>query len=128
MQGSTGESEMGLKKLMDFTRLGSIVVLFIHFYFYCYSAFNHWELTAAFSDRLLLNLSKTGLFNSVLTSKGFCFLLLLISLIGAKGKKSENIQKKSIIIDLFLGVVLFFSSPLLLSFTGNIIAIALLYI
>ncbi|RYZ30472.1 MAG: conjugal transfer protein TraG [Chitinophagaceae bacterium] len=128
MQGSTGESEMGLKKLMDFTRLGSIVVLFIHVYFYCYSAFEVWELTAAFSDRLLGNLSRTGLFESVFVSKGFSFLLLLISLMGSKGKKSENIQKSSIATYLVLGLTLFFLSPCLLSLSGDVILITVLYI
>lgn len=128
MQGSTGESEMGLKKLIDFTRLGSIVVLFVHVYFYCYGAFESWELTAAFSDRLLVNLSKAGLFKSVHLSKGFSFLLLLISLIGAKGKKSENIQKYSIATYLILGLILFFLSSFLLSLSGDIILITVLYI
>ena len=128
MQGSTGESETGLKKLIDFTRLGSIVVLFIHAYFYCYGAFEVWELTAAFSDRLLLNLSRTGLFKSVYVSKGLSFLLLLISLIGAKGKKSETVRKSTIATYLLYGLVLFFFSPLLLSLRGDLILIATLYI
>jgi len=127
MQGGTGESEMGLKKLMDFTRLGSIVVLLVHFYFYCYGAFEVWELTAAFSDRILENLERTGLFKSVIVTKGLSFLLLLISLIGAKGKKSENIQKSSIATYLILGLTLFFGSPFLLSLKGDIILVAVLY-
>lgn len=128
MQGGTGESEMGLKKLIDFTRTGSVVMLFIHFYFYCYGAFQEWELTAAFSDRLLLNLTRTGLFQSVFISKSFSFLLLLISLIGAKGKKSENIHKLTIATYLLFGLTFFFLSPFLLSLSGDIILIAVLYI
>lgn len=127
MQGNTGESETGLKKLIDFTRLGSIVVLFVHVYFYCYGAFEEWKLTAAFSDRILLNLSRTGLFQSVLYSKVFSFLLLLISLLGAKGKKSENIRKTAIASCFLFGLLFFFVSPYLLSLCGSRDLIAALY-
>ena len=34
----TGESEQGLRKILDMTRLISIVMLGIHFYYYCYAA------------------------------------------------------------------------------------------
>ncbi len=58
----TGENEQGLKKVIDVTRMISIVVLLLHFYFYCYGAFKTWHLTATISDRILQNLSHTGLF------------------------------------------------------------------
>ena len=50
---NTGENEQGLRKITDMTRLMSIVVLALHFYFYCYQAFKEWELTAEIADRLL---------------------------------------------------------------------------
>lgn len=36
---STGENEQGLRKILDMTRLMSIVMLGQHFYYYCYKAF-----------------------------------------------------------------------------------------
>jgi hypothetical protein len=52
----TGENEQGLRKILDMTRLISIVILGIHFYYYCYKAFQSWELTAQVTDRILGNM------------------------------------------------------------------------
>ncbi len=41
----TGENEQGLRKILDLTRMISMAVLLIHFYYYCYGAFQQWELT-----------------------------------------------------------------------------------
>jgi hypothetical protein len=127
MQAGTGENEKGLKQIMDFTRMGSIALLLLHFYFYCYGAFRQWELTTDFGDRLLKNIAQTGLFKTTFHSKALAFLLLLISLIGAKGKKSEKVQKRSIVINLVTGGLLFFFSPILLSLERDAIQVAVLY-
>lgn len=127
MQGGTGENEKGLKQILDFTRMGSLVLLFLHFYFHCYSAFKQWELTTDLGDRLLENIARTGLFRSVQFSKSLSLLLLGISLIGAKGKKSETIQKSSIVWCLAAGSLLFFLSYLLLSLKGDREQIAVVY-
>ena len=57
----TGENEQGLRKILDMTRLISIVVLGIHFYYYCYKAFQLWKLTAPLTDQVLGNIHHTGL-------------------------------------------------------------------
>lgn len=36
---NTGENEQGLRKIIDMTRMISIVILLLHFYNYCYNAF-----------------------------------------------------------------------------------------
>ena len=66
---NTGENDQGLRKILDMTRLISIVLLCLHFYYYCYSAFRAWELTTNLSDRLLFNIERTGLFNNFHSSK-----------------------------------------------------------
>jgi hypothetical protein len=38
----TGENEQALRKILDMTRLISITILLIHFYYYCYSVFEIW--------------------------------------------------------------------------------------
>ena len=86
----TGENEMGLRKILDFTRLGSMVFLLIHFYYSCYGCFKHWELTTELGDRFLVNISRTGLLASPLKSKLLVLALLMISLMGSKGKKDEK--------------------------------------
>ncbi|WP_421943624.1 YWFCY domain-containing protein [Pedobacter sp.] len=43
---NTGEDAQGLRKIVDFTRFISVVILGIHFYSYCYEVFDSWGLTA----------------------------------------------------------------------------------
>jgi hypothetical protein len=38
MSINTGENEQGLRSIIDLTRMISIVLLFLHFYFFCYNA------------------------------------------------------------------------------------------
>ena len=87
MSAGTGENEMGLRKILDFTRLGAIVILLLHFYYYCYGLFDQWGLTIEIGDRFLLNIKNTGLFNSIYSSKLLALALLVISVLCSKGKK-----------------------------------------
>jgi len=87
----TGENEQGLRKILDLTRMISIAILLIHFYYYCYGAFKAWQLRSDITDRLLQNIYKTGLFSSLNKSKLIALAMLIISLIGARGKKEEKI-------------------------------------
>ena len=49
---NTGENEQGLRKILDMTRQISIVILALHFYYYCYRAFESWGLMSILTDRL----------------------------------------------------------------------------
>jgi hypothetical protein len=100
------------------TRMFSILLLLIHFYYYCYKAFDQWQLTHSIGDRLLFNISHTGLFTNFYKSKLIALLLLSISLIGAKGRKSEKAGLKSVIFYIGLGLILFFGSSLVFSLQG----------
>jgi hypothetical protein len=125
---NTGEDAQGLRKIIDLTRLISIAILIIHFYILCYKAFHGWGFTAEFTDRLVSNLSKTGLFTGLLKSKLAALLFLCISLLGAKGKKDEKIQKNSIVAYLLCGLLVYFLSLLVFYLQGSISLIAGLYI
>ena len=46
MAMQTGENEQALRKILDMTRLISIAILVLHFYYYCYTAF---DAVAAYS-------------------------------------------------------------------------------
>lgn len=106
----TGENEQGLRKIIDLTRFASIFILLLHFYYFCYRAFEQWEITSTITDRLMKNISQTGLFNGVYISKLVAVGLLIISLLGAQGKKDEKINKRSIAAYLLIGLLLFFGS------------------
>ena len=111
----TGENEQGLRKILDFTRFASIFILLLHFYYYCYTAFVQWQIKSTITDRLMTNIMHTGLFSSQYTSKFLTFGLLIISMLGAQGKKDEKINWKAVTAYLLIGLLLFFGSKILLS-------------
>ena len=124
----TGENEQGLRKIVDLTRFASIFILLLHFYYYCYIAFEQWEITSTITDRLMKNISNTGLFKNQLTSKFMALGLLVISLFGAQGKKDEKINWRSITAYLLIGLLLYFSSQLYFKLQYDVQTVAIVYI
>ncbi|WP_207428900.1 conjugal transfer protein MobC [Pedobacter sp. SYSU D00535] len=112
----TGENEQGLRKIIDFTRMLSIAILVIHFYLSCYAVFNahgfSWEIT----DRILIALSRMKVFDSILSAKIASLVLLMISLLGARGRKDEKTNIQYLVVSLATGLLLFSISTLVFSF------------
>lgn len=125
---NTGEDIQSLRKIIDLTRLISIVILVIHFYLCCYQVFVHWGLSAELTDKLFGNIARTGLFADTLRPKLASLLLLLISLLGVKGKKDEKIRINSIVAYLITGVLLYFISALCFYMPVSAVLITLAYI
>jgi len=109
---NTGENEQGLRKVLDLTRLISIVLLLLHFYYVGYDAFAQWQLTSKFSDRILANIDKTGLFQPFHKVKLIVLVFLLIGLIGVKGRKDGKVRYKSCLWQLGIGLTLYFASAI----------------
>jgi hypothetical protein len=124
----TGENEQALRKIIDFTRLLSLGILLIHFYLSCYPAFLQLGLTKPIINHVLLPMSKMLVFRSVIYAKTAALFLLLVSLIGSKGKKDEKIRTKTIITYCVTGLLLYFISDLLLTLSYTPYTVALLYI
>ena len=105
----TGENEQGLRKIMDLTRLISLAILLMHFYYHCYDTVKQWGYTVELVDKILASLAKTGLFETIYHSKLVSLGFLIISLIGAQGKKDEKVNATLaslyITIGLFLVVI-----------------------
>jgi hypothetical protein len=74
------------------------------------------------------NISKTGLFDSFHKSKLIALGFLLISLLGAKGRKNEKLSYQTSFCYLGAGLVFYFFSRLLLLLQIKITDLALLYI
>jgi len=106
----TGENEQALRKIMDFTRLLSVIILLIHFYLLFHLVFEQWGYAAPWIDTLLSRISRMAIFQSPLYAKGASLLLLLVSLLGAKGRKNEAIRKGSAITSMLAGLFLYFIS------------------
>ncbi|WP_276484781.1 YWFCY domain-containing protein [Paraflavitalea pollutisoli] len=109
----TGENEHGLKKVTDLTRWIALAILFIHYYYYCYTAFRQWGFTAPLGDQLLAKVATTGLLNGFNYSKTLALLCLLLSLLGVRGRKNEKANHRTGIAYLISGLVVYYASGFL---------------
>lgn len=125
---NTGENAEALRKITDLTRKGSVLLLSLHFYIYCYAAFKSWHLTWPFVEHILLNLAKTGLFHRFYISKAAAFLLLIVSLIGYRGKKDEKLKLATALKYFLSGLLVYILSYLAFKITASVQVLALLYI
>src|ERR1700681_1484891 len=123
----TGENEQGLRKILDLTRAISIIVLFLHFYYFCYPAFREWRFIGPIGDRLLGNIEHTGLFGNFNRSKLIGLAMLSISLIGARGRKNENLKYRTSFIYSIIGLVMYFSSWILFYLNLPVVPGSVLY-
>jgi hypothetical protein len=124
----TGENIQALRKIMDFTRLASILLLVIHFYLFCYGAIHNWGWTAGIINKIINPFSKLAFFKSEWLTKSAALVLLAVSLLGAKGKKEEKINKESVITYLLTGTLIYSLSHLCLSLNYSNQNIAISYI
>jgi hypothetical protein len=125
---STGENESDLRKILDLTRFGSVLLLGLHIYYTCYGAFVSWHLRSGFTDRLFLHIEATGIFKNFHWVKFFCLCLLFIGLLGVQGKKDAELKWKSALIFLLSGAVIFFGSAVVFKWKGSAETIAIVYI
>ena len=111
-----GEDDVrGLAKIMAFMRAVSILLVLIHFYWFCYGFFLERGWTLELINKILDNFQRTAsLFSNTLYSKLFALVLLALSCLGTKGVKNEKITWTKIYSALTIGFVLFFLNiPLL---------------
>ncbi|WP_267291183.1 YWFCY domain-containing protein [Parachryseolinea silvisoli] len=106
----TGENEQALRKIIDMIRMSSMLILGVHFYVYCHQTLAAWGYTMEFFDKIMLNLHGTGIFNSIWNGKLFALGLLVVSLIGAKGKKDEEINARSTVFYIVFGLSLYLTA------------------
>jgi hypothetical protein len=124
----TGENEQALRKIIDFTRFLGILVLILHFYFSCYGAFSKMHLAYPIVNRVLANIYKLPIFKSILIVKSVAIALLIVSLIGTKGKKAENIKLSNAVTYSLLGLILYYSSSILFKLQVSYLLIGAWYI
>jgi hypothetical protein len=125
----SGENIQALHRILDLTRFISILLLLLHFYSACYPAFHSWGLTFSFLDTIIFNFS-TNLFflKGINPPKLASLVLLAVSLIGVKGRKSEKVTLPPTLFYMLIGLVLFFISTLFLRLALDEITLAELYI
>lgn len=126
MANGTGESELGLEKITGFFRNVSIIVMVLHLYYYCYDAFFVWNLHWNITDRVLLKLSRMSLFIGY-NAKFMALGLLVLSLVGSKGRKDEKIKWQTLVLRIIIGLAFYLFSPLCSKFLVNPETIAVTY-
>lgn len=119
MVTNTGENEQALRRILDMSRLISLAILGLHFYYYCYQTFAGLHFTSEITDRILSNVVRTGLFSYFNKTKLICLAFLIIALLGAKGRKTEGRSLKPSLISIACGLLVFFGSqgPLRIGFS-----------
>jgi hypothetical protein len=122
------ENEQALQKIIDFIRLLSIVILIFHFYFFCYRAWHNAGFTFEIANQVIRSLLATGLFDGIYISKLFSLGLLLVSLIGARGKKDEKISAATAFYFIMGGLPLFLLSHFILKVNFGEMIRAVVYI
>ncbi len=125
---STGENEQGLRSVIDFTRLLSLSIILMHIYLHCHAALDQWHLTTAIVDQVMMNIGKLPVFEKPVIAKLSAFLLLIVYLIGIKGKKDEKANYKTAVAYAFTGLLLYFISHFFLELPGNVEMMAGIYI
>ncbi len=128
MSIQTAENQQALARISDMTRLLSLAILLIHFYYYCYGLFQIAGFVNGFADRILENISRTGLLSAPYKSKAIALGLLVVSLIGTKGKKQEKLKAKSGIYLVLIGLGVFWLPALILGASGPMKLLGGLYI
>lgn len=116
MASNTGENDVSLRKITDMTRLISLFVLALHFYYFCYESLHSWHLTSLISDRILEKLVRIGLFSSFIKTKLIALTFLIISLLGVRGTKEEKLSVDRGAMEIFGGVFTYLASYLILTF------------
>ncbi|MCG7752231.1 YWFCY domain-containing protein [Flavihumibacter cheonanensis] len=109
------------------SRLISLVLLFLHLYYYQYTAFQTWGLVSPFSDRLLENIHNTGLFRYFFISKALALVFLAISLLGGRGRKDEKMNYKIAIAYSLTGLLIYIGSSLVLWAPMPVTSLAVIY-
>src|SRR5690606_9998030 len=86
-----GEDDLrGLAKIMAFMRAVSVLLVLMHFYWFCYGFFAERGWTLEIVAKILNNFNRTaGLFSHTLYTKIFALILLALSCLGTKGVKNE---------------------------------------
>ncbi|MBB4801695.1 conjugal transfer protein MobC [Flavobacterium aquidurense] len=111
-----GEDDLrGLAKIMAFMRAVSILLMLMHFYWFCYGFFLERGWTLEIVNKILGNFQRTAsLFSNTIYTKIFALVLLALSCLGTKGVKDEKITWPKIYTSLTIGILFFFfATPLL---------------
>lgn len=123
----TGENQQALRKIIDFLRMGSIIILALHVYIQCYGAFLQLGWRLNLTDKIIGKVAQVNIFHNPWAAKTCILILLTVSLLGVKGRKDDKITLTQIIRPAAMGLVIFFACIPLLYLPFSIVGRGLLY-
>lgn len=123
----TGENQQALRKAIDFTRMGSIITLALHIYIQCYGAFVSLGWRLQLTDLVISKVAAIGVFHSPWAVKTVVLVLLIVSLLGIKGRKDDKITYRQILQPAIIGLILFYGSVLLLQLPASMMVRGVTY-
>lgn len=113
---NTGEDTQGLRKILDLSRMISVFLLAMHFYIRFFQVFVAWGWHSDITDKIVAKLAAINIFDGWWLAKITALVFLVISLLGVKGKKDEDITLQQICVYMATGLVFYFSAILFLYF------------
>ena len=110
MSNSTAGNRQAGNPMADMFFYGSMAILLLHCYFFCYDAFHDWHFTSRISDRILLNIAKTGLFDNIWRSKLIALGLSLLFTLASTNRKMDRVSFGKVAWYLGVGICVYFIS------------------
>jgi hypothetical protein len=121
-------NQFSLKGVADLSLCFSIGLLLIHFYYFGYPLFDGLGLTSKPTDRILLHIVNTHLFDTLFRSQVIIILFLGISVLAIRGRKDRQSTLRQAIMAVFAGLLLFYFSGLVYEAMGATAGTAVFYI
>ncbi|HET6253278.1 MAG TPA: YWFCY domain-containing protein, partial [Puia sp.] len=106
----------------------SLTIFGLHLYYFCYPLFNEWDWTCRIGDNLLMQISKTGLFNSLLECKLIAAFFLGLTCIANRGQADRRRTLRQALKVTGMGIALYFGSFLVFARLGSLTATSCWYI
>lgn len=125
---TSSSSSSPLRNVAHMSLVISIVLLLLHFYYCCYSLWDQWGLTSPISDRVLLHIATTKLFESELWCKTVIILFLFLSMIATSGRKNQGTSWKGPLRLVISGILVYFGSFVIFERLGSPTTTAISYI
>ena len=126
---TASDNSPALYKITGIIKASSVLLFLLHIYAGCYPAMRVLHFTTPHLDGLPYRpMTNIPLLSGINTPKTIAVLLLVLSVIGDKGKKDEKLTLSPILYTVIIGILLYYLSTLLLHLTIEPIAGMLLYV
>src|ERR1700754_1129373 len=117
-----------LKEIRTFLLIFFVIILVLHFYYFCYGALDQMSLTHPIIDRFVKNIGNLGLWRYNLTSKILALLALAGSRIGSSVNNIATSKKKYTVWYSIAGGLFISGGSILLQLSGPLFTVACVYV